>query len=78
MLLELEFVKRELYNQINFAKELGLDKSMLKHDMRKMEEDMNVTIQSYKDIIESFSQDDQSDIFKVRKEMKAMEKQIDE
>jgi hypothetical protein len=40
VLLELEFVKRELYNQISYAKELDREKQALKADMRKMEEEM--------------------------------------
>jgi hypothetical protein len=58
VLLELEFVKRELYSQINYSKDLEDEKSLLKDDMQKMEEEMQVTIESYKNIIESYEQDD--------------------
>ena len=43
-----------------------------------MEEEMEVTIESYKNIIDSFSNDDQTDIVKIRKEMISMTKQIEE
>ena len=46
--------------------------------MRKMEEEMQTTIESYKEILESFEQNDQTDTFKLKKEMVAMQKQIDE
>lgn len=39
---------------------------------------MQVTIESYKNILESFEQDDQTDIVKVRKEMRVMQKQIED
>lgn len=60
------------------VKELELEKQHLKDDMRKMEEEMAITIESYKNILESFEQDDQTDIVKVRKEMMAMTKQIED
>lgn len=71
-MLELEFVKRELYNQITYAKELDREKQALKSDMRKMEEEMQLTIESYKNILESFEQDDQTDSVKAKKEMMSM------
>lgn len=58
VLLELEFVKRELYNQINCVKDLEKEKHQLKEDMRKMEEEMLVTIDSYKNILDSYEHDD--------------------
>ena len=58
VLLELEFVKRELYNQINYVRDLEKEKKLLKDDMRKMEEEMALTIDSYKNILESYEQDD--------------------
>ncbi len=44
LLLELEFVKRELYSQINYSKELERGKQKLKDHLRKMEDEMQVTI----------------------------------
>ena len=38
---------------------------------------METTINSYKSILESFSNDDQTDVVKIRKEMNAMTKQIE-
>ena len=52
-LLELEFVKRELYSQINYGKDLEKGKQKLKDHLRKMEEEMQVTIETYRDLIES-------------------------
>ncbi len=40
LLLELDFVKRELYSQIGLSKALESDKSRLKQHLRKMEEEM--------------------------------------
>ena len=39
---------------------------------------MQITIESYKNILESYTQDDQTDIVKVRKEMISMQKQIED
>lgn len=78
VLLELEFVKRELYNQIGVVKCLDEEKGKLKEDMRKMEDEMATTIESYKNILTSFEQDDQTDVVKLRKEMLQMTKQIEE
>lgn len=53
LLLELEFVKRELYSQISHSKELERAKQKLKDHLRKMEDEMQVTIETYKDLIEA-------------------------
>ncbi len=42
--------------------------------MRKMEEEMQLTIESYKNILENFEQDDQTDTVKAKKEMINMQK----
>lgn len=39
---------------------------------------MATTIESYKNILESFTQDDQTDVVKIRKEMIAMSRQIED
>jgi hypothetical protein len=52
LLLELEFVKRELYSQINYGKALELDKVKLKQHLRKMEDEMQVTIETYRGLLE--------------------------
>lgn len=41
-----------------------------------MEEEMGVTIESYKSIIDCYAQDEETDVVKVKKEMNLMSKQI--
>ena len=43
-----------------------------------MEEEMQLTIESYKNILESFEQDDQTDVVKAKKELMSMQKQIED
>jgi len=47
VLTELDFVKRELYNQINYAKELEVAKQKKVKQLEDIEEEMKVTIESY-------------------------------
>ena len=49
--MELDFVKRELYSLINFNKSLEADKGKLKQHIKKMEDEMQMTIDSYMQII---------------------------
>lgn len=42
--------------------------------MRKMEDEMQLTIESYKNILESFEHQDETDIVKARKEIVNMQK----
>ena len=51
LLLELDFVKRELYSLINFNKSLESDKQKLKMNLKKTEDDLQMTIESYMNII---------------------------
>ena len=44
MLMELEFVKRELYNQINLSKSLEKEKRGLAKQVYDIEEEMQLTI----------------------------------
>jgi formiminotetrahydrofolate cyclodeaminase len=53
LLLEMDFVKRELYSVINLNKSLENDKHKLKGHLKKMEDEMQMTIQSYMQIIEA-------------------------
>lgn len=41
-----------------------------------MEEEMAVTIESYKSIIDCYTQDGETDVVKIKKEMNLMTKQI--
>ena len=45
--------------------------------MKKMEEEMQITIESYKQIIDHFEQSDENDTIKIKKEMIEMTAQID-
>lgn len=72
MLLELEFVKRELYSQINYGKSLENDKVKLKQHLRKMEDEMQVTIETYKEVIEQYQASDETDVVKLRQEIQSM------
>ena len=57
LLLELEFVKRELYSQINYGRTLESDKAKLKDHLKKMEEEMQMTIETYRNVIETYEAD---------------------
>lgn len=78
VLLELEFVKRELYNQILFTRELETDKKKITDEYGKLEEEMALTIESYQQILEGLQTDEGTDIVKIKKEMITMQKQIEE
>lgn len=45
------------------------EKVKLKDDMHKMEDEIAATIMSYKEVLESFGRDEETDIVKIRKEM---------
>jgi hypothetical protein len=53
LLLELDFIKRELYSQINYGRSLEVDKGNLKNHIRKMEDEMQLTINTYQELIGS-------------------------
>mmetsp|Transcript_23192 Transcript_23192/g.17620 ORF Transcript_23192/g.17620 Transcript_23192/m.17620 type:complete len:209 (+) Transcript_23192:489-1115(+) len=74
VLLELEFVKRELYNQIKVVKGLETDKQKLKEDLIEMEKEISRTIESYTSIFTSSEKDDLRDSIKLQNEIKVMQK----
>jgi len=76
LLLELDFVKRELYSLINLTKSLGSDKVKLKNHIKKMEDEMQMTIDSYMQIINEHQQDEHADANKLRQEIALMQLQI--
>ena len=51
--MELEFIKRELYNQINLSRSLEKEKHGLCNQIVQIEEEMSTTIESYKAILTS-------------------------
>ena len=51
VLLELETVKKELYNQIAVSKQLAIDKRNLTQQVNQVEEEMQMTIESYKSVL---------------------------
>ena len=53
VLCELEQVKRELYNQIELNRNLERDKLNLTSQVAQVEEEMQITIQSYRSVLEA-------------------------
>ena len=77
VLCELEQVKRELYNQIEVNKDLESDKLNLTGQVALVEEEMQLTIESYKSVLEANESDIESDCGKAKTELKQMSQQLD-
>ena len=75
--MELEFVKRELYNQINLAKTLEHEKKGLAKQVADIEEEMQLTIESYKAVLTANESDIDSEHGKAKVELVQMTKQIE-
>jgi hypothetical protein len=76
--LELEFVKRELYSSINYSKTLEQDKQKLQKNLIKMEDEMQVTIETYRNVIETYEKEGETDVRQLKREIEAMQKQHQE
>ena len=72
VLCELEQVKRELYNQIEVNKGLQHDKLNLSSQVAMVEEEMQVTIESYRSVLEASESDAESDCGKAKTELRQM------
>lgn len=77
VLMELEFVKRELYNSINLAKALDKEKKSLCSQITNLEEEMSCTIDSYKAILAANSNETEQSIGSTKNEFSAMQRQLD-
>ena len=75
--MELEFVKRELYNQINLSQSLEKDKRALAKQVYDIEEEMQLTIQTYKEVLTASETDIDSEHGKAKIELIQMTKQIE-
>ena len=69
----MDFVKRELYSQINYGRTLEHDKQHLKSHLKKMEDEMHVTIGTYQELISDQQVDEQTDFKKLRQEVTLMQ-----
>jgi len=72
VLLELEPVKRELYNQIHLTNNLQHEKINLSSQVALVEEEMQLTIESYKSVLEASESDTETDHGKAKKELRAI------
>ena len=72
VLLELELVKRELYNQIHLTNNLQHEKINLSSQVALVEEEMQMTIESYKSVLEASESDTETDHGKAKKELRAI------
>jgi hypothetical protein len=77
VLMELEFIKRELYNQINLAKNLEKEKHSLLNQITNLEEEMACTIESYKAILATNSNENELTMGSAKLEFAEMALQID-
>lgn len=69
LLIELDSIKRELSDQIEMNKAIKSDKTKLKQEYQELENEMNQTIQSYQEVIESLQVENTGDYFKVKKQL---------
>lgn len=51
-------MKKELYNQINVSRSLDMEKKSLKNQVVMVEEEMQLTIESYKSVLEASELDE--------------------
>ena len=72
VLLELELVKRELYNQIMLSNNLTHEKTNLSSQVTLVEEEMQMTIESYKSVLEASESDAESDCGRAKTEVVQM------
>ena len=78
VLMELEFVKRELYNQINLSEKLVIEKERFQKQVVDIEEEMQMTIESYKSVLTASETDIETDHGKAKVELIQMTKQLDQ
>lgn len=69
LLIELDSVKRELYEQIEANKVIKLEKQKLKKEFHDMESEMQATIQGYWEVLESQQLESSGDSFRVKQQL---------
>ena len=69
VLSELEQVKRELYNQIQLTQNLEKEKKNLSNQVGQIEEEMQLTIASYRSVLEASETDSTTDFGKAKTEL---------
>ena len=74
----MEQVKRELYNQIQLTQNLEDDKKNLSGQVAQIEEEMTLTIESYKSVLEASEQNDQSENGRTKIELRQMSQQLEQ
>ena len=69
LLIELDSIKRELYDQIEANKIIEKEKRKLKQEFHNMEAEMQVTIQGYWEVLESQQNESFGDSFRVKQQL---------
>lgn len=69
LLVELDSVKRELYEQIEANKVIKTEKQKLKREFHDMESEMQATIQGYCEVLESQQLENNGDSFRVKQQL---------
>lgn len=68
--LELDSVKRELYEQIEANKMIKLERVKLKHQLQEMESEMQTTLSAYSEVIEAQNMNNTNDDFRTRQQLR--------
>ncbi|CAI2362673.1 unnamed protein product [Moneuplotes crassus] len=69
LLVELDSVRRELSDQIEINKAIKNDKLKLKQEYQDLENEMNQTILSYQEVLESQQNESTGDSFRIKKQL---------
>ena len=72
----MDFIKRELYNQIKYSQKQKATKKQLRQQVNDMEEELDQTITSYKRVLAFNETDLETDHGKAKHELKQMTEQI--
>jgi regulator of replication initiation timing len=72
ILLELEFIKKELYSSISQAKQLTQEKQKLRVQVESLEDEIELTIHSYKSVLETNATDTESDVGRARLQVQSL------
>lgn len=69
LLIELDSVKRELYEQIEANKMIKIERQKLKKEFHDMEAEMQATIQGYCEVLESQQVENNGDTFRIKQQL---------
>lgn len=69
LLIELDSVKRELYDQIENNKIIEREKYKLKQEFHNMEAEMQATIEGYWEVLESQQNESVDDSFRIKQQL---------